>query len=146
MEERRKPYGVLRMVILAIVLSKGRVHGYEIYKTIEGFAYGAWRPSQGTIYRVLNEMVEEGLLDKEVTEDRRQVAYYAITERGIRTFLEIVQEYFRKLNTVLPLTVEAVMKASEYGYDTREVLTRFLDLAESVMKLYRYVEVRRSSS
>ncbi len=143
MEERRKPYGILKMVILAIVLNKGKVHGYEIYKTIESFAYGAWKPSQGTIYRVLNEMVEERLLDKEVTEDRRQIAYYTITEQGIRIFLEIAQEYFRKLNTVLPLTVEAVMKVNEYGYNTREALARFLDLAGSVMKLYRYIDERR---
>ncbi len=143
MEERRKPYGVLRMVILAIVLSKGRVHGYEICKTIESFAYGAWRPSQGTIYRVLNEMVEEGLLDKEVIEDRRQVAYYTITEQGIRAFLEIAQEFFKKLNIVLPLTVEAVLKVNEYGYHTDEILARFLDLAKSIAKLYEYVGERK---
>jgi len=112
-EERRKSYGVLKMVVLSTVLKKGRAHGYEIYKTLENLAPSTWRPSQGTLYRVLNEMVEEGLLSKEVVENRRRIAYYTATEKGIEFFLESVREFLAKLSAVLPLTLEAFTKVVE---------------------------------
>ena len=140
MEERRRGYGVLKMVILSMVLSRGKAHGYEVYKTLENLACGAWRPSQGTLYRVLNEMVDEGLLRKEVVENRRRIAYYTATEKGIGIFLEMLREFIAKLGTVLPLAMEALARIAEDRRGDAKINDVIETLGIVATKLREYVE------
>lgn len=68
-------WGGLRYAILYLLRDSPQ-NGAEIMEKIENMSMGWWRPSPGSIYPMLNSMVEEGLLVKGV--DGR----YSVTARG----------------------------------------------------------------
>lgn len=70
--------GDIRSVILS-VLSEGPSNGYGIIKTIAERTGGVWRPSPGSVYPTLQQLVDEELIEA-VGEGRR--TEYALTDAG----------------------------------------------------------------
>ncbi len=73
---RMRRWGGLRYMILWF-LKESPQNGVEIIEKIDNMSMGWWRPSPGSIYPMLNTMVEEGYIVK------RDDGRYAITQRGI---------------------------------------------------------------
>lgn len=72
--------------ILLAVAEEGR-HGYAIIQDVENRTGGALRLSAGTLYRSIQRMLEDGLIDEmrerpapELDDERRR--YYRITRLG----------------------------------------------------------------
>lgn len=70
--------GLLRYAILSILQEKP-LHGYEIIKTVEIRTKGLWRPSPGSVYPTLSELVTDGFLEKK-EDDNKEV--YSLTIKG----------------------------------------------------------------
>ena len=70
--------GALRLVVLGLVAEAPR-HGYDIIKALERQFGGAYSPSPGSIYPML-QMLEEADLVSSTTEGNKRL--YAITEAG----------------------------------------------------------------
>ncbi len=58
------------------MLNRSPKNGAEIMDEIERNSWGSWRPSPGSVYPLLDEMVQEGTIKKK--EDGR----YELTEKG----------------------------------------------------------------
>jgi DNA-binding PadR family transcriptional regulator len=56
-------YGGLKTWVLYTLGEKPK-NGAEIMDSIESMSFGSWRPSPGSIYPMLNKMVEENLIRK----------------------------------------------------------------------------------
>ena len=56
-------YGGLKTWVL-YTLGERPKNGAEIMDSIESMSFGSWRPSPGSIYPMLNKMVEEDLIRK----------------------------------------------------------------------------------
>ncbi len=56
-------YGGLKSWVMYTLGEKPK-NGAEIMDSIEMMSYGSWRPSPGSIYPMLNKMVEENLIRK----------------------------------------------------------------------------------
>ncbi|MFT4028564.1 MAG: PadR family transcriptional regulator [Protaetiibacter sp.] len=74
----RAARGDIRAVILS-VLGEGPSNGYSIIKTIAERTNGSWRPSPGSVYPTLQQLVDEELI--EATGEGRRTEY-ALTEAG----------------------------------------------------------------
>ncbi len=74
-EMRMRRRGLLRPWVVSM-LSKGPKNGAEIINEIGNASFGWWRPSPGSVYPMLEDMCEEGLIQK------RDDGKYEITERG----------------------------------------------------------------
>ncbi len=70
--------GLLRYAILNILQEKP-LHGYEIIKTVETRTKGLWRPSPGSVYPTLSELVTDGFLEKREEDDKE---VYSLTLKG----------------------------------------------------------------
>lgn len=70
--------GLLRYAILNI-LQERPLHGYEIIKTVETRTKGLWRPSPGSVYPTLTELVKDGFLEKKEEKDKE---VYSLTPKG----------------------------------------------------------------
>lgn len=70
--------GALRLVVLGLIADEAR-HGYDIIKALEARFQGAYSPSPGAIYPLL-QMLEEADLVTSVTEGNKRL--YTITETG----------------------------------------------------------------
>jgi len=71
-----KQKGRLRNIILWLLWQSPR-RGIDLIDDIYKMTWGWWKPSPGSVYPLLNKMVEEGVIER--LDDGR----YKITEKGI---------------------------------------------------------------
>jgi DNA-binding PadR family transcriptional regulator len=74
--------GALRLVVLGLIAEEPR-HGYDIIKALEAKFQGAYSPSPGAIYPMLQMLEEADLVASQANGNKR---LYSITEGG-RTYL-----------------------------------------------------------
>jgi DNA-binding PadR family transcriptional regulator len=70
--------GQIRTGVLA-VLGEGAGHGYDVIRRLEDKAGGAWRPSPGSVYPLLQLLADEGLVSSTERDGRR---IYELTAAG----------------------------------------------------------------
>lgn len=83
--------GALRLVVLGLIAEEPR-HGYDIIKALEARFQGAYSPSPGAIYPML-QMLEEADLVSSQTEGNKRL--YSITEEGRAYLAEHADELAR---------------------------------------------------
>ena len=73
---------------ILLALSDGHSHGYGIMQDVERFTNGETRLGPGTLYRSIQRMLVDGLIEElaislhdETDEDRRR--YYRLTPKGL---------------------------------------------------------------
>jgi DNA-binding PadR family transcriptional regulator len=62
-----------------LLLAEGPRNGYQIMQDIEERSGGVWRPSPGSVYPVLQQLEDEGLVRTTETDGRKQ---YELTDAG----------------------------------------------------------------
>jgi DNA-binding PadR family transcriptional regulator len=80
-------------------LGKGPRSGYDLLKEIREITRGAWTPSKGSLYPLLHQLEEEGLIAVHDTGDRARTVYER-TEKGaemLRAIRERSRESHRKM-------------------------------------------------
>ncbi len=80
--------GDVRASVLALLAEQPR-HGYEIITEIIERSGGAWKPSPGSVYPVLQQLQDEGLVRPEEADGRR---VFHLTEAGITYVAEHATE------------------------------------------------------
>lgn len=83
---------------ILLALSDGNSHGYGIMQDVEAFTGGELRLGPGTLYRSIQRMLVDGLIEElalalhdESDDDRRR--HYRLTKKG----LEVAQREARRL-------------------------------------------------
>jgi DNA-binding PadR family transcriptional regulator len=74
----RRPRGNVRAAVLALLVEEPR-HGYAIMTELAERSGGLWRPSPGSVYPVLQQLQDEGLVTAEESEGRK---VFSITPAG----------------------------------------------------------------
>ena len=82
-KRKRVRLGDVRAAVL-VLLAEQPMHGYQIIQEIAERSGGVWQPSPGSIYPVLQQLEDEGLLLIEQTEGRKVAN---LTEAG-RAYVE----------------------------------------------------------
>jgi len=131
--KKRSPF--LRILILAILIKDGSTHGYALYKRILYHTRMKWKPSIGTIYRTLNEMVKEGLILKHIENRKRS---YTVTPKGLDYFIKNSKAPLTKMAGVLATALEAYLKISSINPDMPSLLTK--DLKERLKNLKKVLQ------
>jgi transcriptional regulator len=90
--------GTLDLLILKILASRRKLHGYSIAKQIRGISDDALRIEEGSLYPALHRMTQAGCLKAEwgTSENNRRARFYSITAAGLRQ-LAAEQESWSKL-------------------------------------------------
>jgi DNA-binding PadR family transcriptional regulator len=91
--------GALRLVVLGLIAEEPR-HGYDIIKALEARFQGAYSPSPGAIYPMLQMMEEADLIVSEANGNKRR---YSITEQG-RAYLAEQAGELAKINAQIDET------------------------------------------
>lgn len=68
----------VRPAILAVLASRP-MHGYQVMQELEQLSGGRWRPSAGSVYPILQQLEDEGLVHSEELDGRR---VYTLTDAG----------------------------------------------------------------
>jgi DNA-binding PadR family transcriptional regulator len=90
---------------ILLALSDGHSHGYGIMQDVEKFTGGELRLGPGTLYRSIQRMLVDGLIEElaialhdESDDDRRR--HYRLTKKG----LEIAQREARRLAALVDVS------------------------------------------
>lgn len=86
--------GALRLVVLGLISDEPR-HGYDIIKALEAKFQGAYSPSPGAIYPMLQMLEEADLVLSEANGNKRR---YSITDEG-RAYLEQHADELARINS-----------------------------------------------
>lgn len=91
------PYGTLDLLILRIVDTMGRMHGFGIARRIEQVSENALRLNQGSIYPALLRLEQNGWLKTEwgTSGHGRQAKFYSITRTGRKQLQDEVENWER---------------------------------------------------
>lgn len=88
--------GALRLVVLGLIAEEPR-HGYDIIKALESRFQGAYSPSPGAIYPMLQMMEEADLV---VSRSEGNKKLYTVTDEG-RAYLEENRAELDRINAQL---------------------------------------------
>ena len=117
---RSRRRGLLELLVLTSIIEHGRIHGYGIYKKLVDSAPSYWKPSIGTLYRVLNSLVVNGLVTRaEAVVNGRRVVYYSVTDKGVDEFFKIAECILNKIYAGVKLLLPALasMKTKDNRVD-----------------------------
>ena len=85
--------GALRLVVLGLIAEEPR-HGYDIIKALEAKFQGAYSPSPGAIYPMLQMLEEADLVASQANGNKR---LYSITEQG-KAYLDEYADELARIN------------------------------------------------
>ena len=98
---------------ILLALSGGEAHGYGIIQDVEARTSGALRLSPGTLYRTIQRLLEDGLIDEPRKalgpKDDPRRRYYRITRFGNA----VVRAETRRLTELVRLATGVIRIASE---------------------------------
>lgn len=87
--------GTLDLLVLKVLASQGRMHGFAITLRIEEISDNVLRLEEGSLYPALHRMTQAGWLKSEwgLSDNNRRARYYSITTTGRRQLAEETQEW-----------------------------------------------------
>ncbi|MFW9901104.1 MAG: PadR family transcriptional regulator [Candidatus Thorarchaeota archaeon] len=108
-----EPFSGLDILVLSIIRNRPGVSGYEISQIINKKFKPMWRASPGTIYPLLNRLVEKGFVNTEevIDENNRQKKNYRITVQGIDRLKEVLKDNFEHSMNTLGDYIRTVVNA-----------------------------------
>jgi DNA-binding PadR family transcriptional regulator len=107
--------GALRLVVLGLIAEEPR-HGYDIIKALEAKFQGAYSPSPGAIYPMLQMLEETDLVVSAADGNKR---LYSITAQG-KAYLAEHAEELSRINAQID-EVSAEGEETSLGEEVREV-------------------------
>jgi DNA-binding PadR family transcriptional regulator len=133
------------MAILMLLAEEPR-NGYQLMQTIEERSDGSWRPSPGSVYPILSQLEDEGLIGAteqdgakrfELTDAGRDYVEGAKTETPPWESAEEEEDHpFRQLRHLIPEIARASAHVMQSGNEAQAA--QAIDtLKEARRKLYR---------
>jgi DNA-binding PadR family transcriptional regulator len=102
--------GDVRAAILDLLAEGQPWNGYQIIQDIAERTHGVWRPSAGSVYPALQQLVDEGLISPD-GEDKRRM--YTLTEEGQAYVESHADELRSSWDAVAGMTDEAAIELSD---------------------------------
>jgi transcriptional regulator len=94
--------GTLDLLVLKVLASRGRMHGFAITLRIEEISGNVLRLEEGSLYPALHRMTQAGWLRSEwgLSDSNRRARYYSITTAGRKQLAEEAQEWSQLTSAV----------------------------------------------
>jgi PadR family transcriptional regulator PadR len=94
--------GTLDLLVLTVLASRGKMHGFAITLQIEEISENVLRLEEGSLYPALHRMTQAGWLKSEwgLSDSNRRARYYAITAAGRKQLVEETQEWSQLTSAV----------------------------------------------
>jgi transcriptional regulator len=87
--------GTLDLLVLKVLASQGKMHGFAITLRIEEISDSVLRLEEGSLYPALHRMTQAGWLKSEwgLSDNNRRARYYSVTATGRRQLAEETREW-----------------------------------------------------
>ena len=133
----------LKFMVLTLLAVKPS-HGYELSKEIEEVTLGSVKAGPGSLYPVLRELSEEGLIEEEVeVEGGRLRKVYRLTEKGWSELARAIEAAYTISNSINEILALAKRKLEEKGHRAcvpRDILYYLGRLEERIRRIREVLE------
>ena len=119
----------MRIAVLAL-LSEEPMHGYQLMSEISERSGGAWQPSPGSVYPLLQQLTDEGLVKPSEDGDRK---IFTLTDTGRNAAEEAHQADFWETRSGDPART-----------DLRYAIAQFVNAATQVAKTGTPAQTQRA--
>jgi PadR family transcriptional regulator PadR len=94
--------GTLDLMVLRTLTTMGPQHAYAIAARLDQVAQQSFRLNQGTLYPALVRLEQKGWIRGtwQITENKREAKYYAITQAGTRALAQQIDRWQRSAGLV----------------------------------------------
>jgi transcriptional regulator len=94
--------GSLDLLVLRVLASEDRLHGYAITERIQKVSADALRVEEGSLYPALHRMDGAGWVKSEwgMSENNRRARYYSLTSAGRRRLAALEASWARHVEAV----------------------------------------------
>jgi PadR family transcriptional regulator PadR len=94
--------GTLELMVLRTLTTIGPQHAYAIAARLDQVAEQSFRLNQGTLYPALVRLEQKGWIRGtwQITENKREAKYYAITKAGTRALAQQIDRWQRSAGLV----------------------------------------------
>ncbi len=102
--EKAMKKGFISTLIL-LVLEREQMHGRQIKSAIEERTFGVWTPTDSTIYTILKDLREKGLIQQQNMDEK--VIIYEITDDGkntLKIMMKKEQEIRESIRSIITTT------------------------------------------
>ncbi|MCE4628007.1 MAG: PadR family transcriptional regulator [Desulfurococcales archaeon] len=107
------------LVLTLLAIEPG--HGYEIAKRLENISGGLLRASTSSIYSLLRELKEEGLVEEDsIVEQGRLRKIYRLTRKGARELLDELEAFTAITSKIIQLAGQARHSLEKLAEGARE--------------------------
>jgi DNA-binding PadR family transcriptional regulator len=142
--------GEVRLALLSL-LQEGPKHGYRLIKDLEVRSGGLYRASAGTIYPMLRQLEQEGLISSDETEGRRVCRLTNLGREKLKTYADPVKKIWMRAKSweewapwmgpaaamvAGPAThlIKAAMRAATRAGDDSRRISRILEILKHAGK------------
>ncbi len=119
--------GFLRPLVLRLLESKP-MNGIEMINAMQEMSHGWWRPSPGSIYPLLGQLVEEGLIKKRSDGKYELTQYYKKKFEGNNSTDEILTSIESGISYLEELAVSNKKEFATYKKSIKEMVGRLSKL------------------
>lgn len=135
----------LRFIVLTLLAVKPS-HGYELSKMIEDLTLGALKAGPGSLYPLLRELSNEGLVKEEsVIESGRLRKIYRLTEKGweaLASTIEVARAITANVMQLLDVAVQRLRSRTRRGCVPPEIIEYLHKLEETARNIATALQER----
>ncbi|MEJ3403294.1 PadR family transcriptional regulator [Rathayibacter sp. YIM 133350] len=118
---RRRPKGDVRAALLSLLAENGPTNGYGLMKAIAEKTEGSWRPSPGSVYPTLQQLVDEELIS---SRGEGRGTEFELTEAG-RAYVSEHEEELSDAWTSVPRPSESTTELFQSAGRLMSVIGQF---------------------
>jgi DNA-binding PadR family transcriptional regulator len=126
----------LRYWVISMLATSPK-NGAEIMNEMEAMSLGWWRPSPGSVYPLLDELAQEGIIRKRddgryelADRSREEIGWPFGTPRRLRTLEDILNEITGYVSYIEDLTRTDKSRIAPYTDKIRSIGDRLLSLTK----------------
>ena len=135
----------LRFMVLTLLAVKPS-HGYELSKMIEDLTLGTLKAGPGSLYPLLRERSNEGLVEEEsIIESGRLRKIYRLTEKGweaLASAIEVARAITSNVMRLLDLAAQRLRSRARGGCVPPEIIEYLYKLEETARNIAAALQER----
>jgi len=143
------PFYLRTKFTILLLLINGEMHGYQLIKILRKLGLGEVNPGPSTVYPILHNLENEGLI-KSLSEKDSKRKKYRITEKGIlflksrikvtRQFMAYIQALMDLAETKIDDYPKAISDYNDYNKMIIELKRKLLELKDKIEEAIKGLE------
>jgi DNA-binding PadR family transcriptional regulator len=117
----------LEILVLSLIKNNPKITGYDLMQKINKRFKPMWKASAGTIYPLLDRLLEKSMVNAEeiIDENNRKKKIYTVTEKGIEGLNKALKGYFKPSINTLGKFIRTILEGVNFDEKLDDIFSGF---------------------